>query len=156
MAAVKGASSAYEGALGGGSAGGGSGRMFPLVDAMSRIEGRLELLSDQGLEALRVKVQQVRVDMEAVSKEKGRAATSMEQRAIDAAASVEDLIEGVKRVDGVAMDLPALLLRMKTLEATHRAAVSYNHRFDLMEKGVEETVGQVKENGEVLKTLRES
>jgi len=130
--------------------------IFPLVEAVARMEKKVDALDEKTLESIRIKAATVRTELEAMNREKSRGATATEQKAIDAAARINDLIERSKRVDAVASDLPSLLLRLKTLEKTHLAATTFAQRVDHMEVTVQEAQEQLMENREILNKLNDS
>jgi len=132
------------------------GGIFPLVDTVARLERRVDTLDERTLESIRSKAAAVQTELEAMNREKGRGASSAEQKAIDAAAVVEDLVKRAKRADAVAKEVPPLLVRLKTLENTHAAASTFVQRLELLETAVGQASESVAENDEILKTLRES
>jgi hypothetical protein len=142
----------------GGGVGNSSGRKanFPLIDCLSRLERRVEKFDERFLESLRSKATTVRSELEAMNRERTRGATSAEQKAIDAASRVEDLHERARRVESLVTELPALLVRLQTLDSTHRTAALFAQRIDVMEQAVQGATSLVADNAEILKTLRGS
>jgi hypothetical protein len=132
------------------------GSVFPLVDCVARMERRVDTLDERTLESIRNKAIAVQSELEAMNREKGRGASVAEQKAMDAAAAVDDLVKRAKRADAVAKEVPPLLVRLKTLEGTHVAATTFAQRLETLEVAVNQTSDVVSENGEILKTLRQS
>ena len=114
------------------------------------------MFDNRSLESIRSKAAAVQTELEAMNRGKNRSATSTEQRAIDAAASIDDLIIKARNIDTIASDLPNLLLRLKTLESTHLASNSLINRIDSIENIVNNSLEKIKENGEVLTELKQN
>ena len=124
----------------------------PLVDVVSRLEKQLASLDPAGLDALRTKAAAARTELEAV----GRAKTSAgDNKIIEAVKKVEDLHEQIQRVQAVAGDLPALVLRLKTLEAVHQGAASFAVRLQALERVAQGATEDLKSNSEVLGNLKQ-
>ncbi len=123
----------------------------PLVDVVARLEKQLASLDSAGLDALRVKAAAARAELEAVGKVKTSAG---DMKVIDAVKKVEDLHEQIQRVQAVAGDLPALVLRLKTLEAVHQGAASFAVRLQELERVALGAAEDLKSNSEVLGNLK--
>ena len=129
---------------------------FPVIDTLARLEKMVNLLDDRKLESLRTKAKAVYVELEAMTKEKSRSATSVEQKAIDAALKVDHLASKAQNLEAISSDLPNLLIRLKTLESTHLAATSHASRVEQMEILTDQLENQVAENAEVVHELKQS
>lgn len=127
---------------------------FPLLETVSRLEDRVSLLDVAELESIRAKCDSVRSELDATLKSKSTLAT--ESKIVDAAKQLTGLIGVVDRVDAVAGDLPALVLRLKTLEQVHAAASSVNSRLAQMESDVRGLTGELASNKEVLAVVKQS
>jgi nuclear migration protein JNM1 len=125
---------------------------FPLVETVSRLEKRVALLDPATLDTLRTKAGQLKNDLEASQKIKGSA---QEQQTLAAAAKVDGLFERVERVRVAAEEVPALVLRLKTLEHVHSSAALFTQRLDQMERSVGALSDELKSNGAVLASLSE-
>ena len=125
---------------------------FPLVETVSRLEKRVALLDPATLDTLRTKAGQLKSDLEASQKIKGSA---QEQQMLAAAAKVDGLFERVERVRVAAEEVPALVLRLKTLEHVHSSAALFTQRLDQMERSVGALSDELKSNGAVLASLSE-
>ena len=130
----------------------GGSSSFPLVETVSRLEKRVALLDPATLDTLRTKAGQLKSDLEAAQKIKGSA---QEQQALAAAAKVDGLFERVERVRVAAEEVPALVLRLKTLEHVHSSAALFTQRLDQMERSVGSLSDELKSNGAVLASLSE-
>ena len=120
---------------------------FPLVEAISKLEQRMSMLDSSNLDALRVKANTLRGELESAAKLKSP--LTVENRALEAAKKVEDLVEKVTKIEAVAEDLPVLVVRMKTLENIHLAASTFADRLNNMEGEVSTLAADVKSNNEV-------
>jgi len=127
---------------------------FPLADAVSRLEERVALLDITELEALRVKCEAVRSEIETTIKSKSTLAA--ESKIAEATKQLSSLLSLVDRVDGVVQDLPALVLRLKTLEQVHLSASTFSARLGQMEGEVRGLTGELTSNKEVLAALKQS
>ena len=125
---------------------------LPLVDVVSRLETQLASLDPAALDALRAKAAAARTELEAVGRAKASAA---DQKIIDAIKKVEELHSQIQRVQAVAGDLPALVLRLKTLEAVHQGATSFAVRLRALEGVAQEAADDLKSNSEVLGNLKQ-
>lgn len=137
------------------SASGGSGNnnnQFPILDSLARLEHRVSMLDPENLEVLRARASALRAELESTTKSKGGLTT--EQKAIEAAKKVEDLFELVHKVESVAEDLPALVIRLKTLENIHLSASTFASRLATMEAEVKNVSGDLKSNKEVMISLK--
>ena len=76
---------------------------FPLVEAISKLEQRMSMLDSSNLDALRVKANTLRGELESAAKLKSP--LTVENRALEAAKKVEDLVEKVTKIEAVAEDL---------------------------------------------------
>jgi hypothetical protein len=127
---------------------------YPLVETISRLEQRVSMVDTAHVESLRVKTATLKNDLDAVSKAKTTSSAS-ELKAVEAARKVEDLLVGVRKMEAVAEDLPALVLRLKTLERIHLSAGTFTSRLSQMEEELRGAVGDLRSNKEVLSALKE-
>lgn len=127
---------------------------FPLADAVTRLEERVALLDTAELEALRAKCEAVRSEIESTIKSKSTLAA--ESKIAEATKQLSSLLGLVDRVDGVVQDLPALVLRLKTLEQVHLSAATFSARLGQMEGEVRGLTGELSSNKEVLAALKQS
>lgn len=125
---------------------------FPLVDAISKLEQRMSMLDSNNLDQLRTKANTLRGELESAVKLK--VPLTAENKALEAAKKVEDLVEVVGKMDTVIEDLPTLVVRMKTLEHIHLAASTFANRLSNMETEVSTLTADVKSNNEVLRALK--
>ena len=113
------------------------------------------------LDAIKVKAAGMRVELEAAQKARSAAGAGVaglggeQQRAVDAGKRMDELYEQVERIRGVAGDVPALVVRLKTLEQVHAGAASFASRLRGMEAAVGALGEELRANGQVLGSLRE-
>ena len=133
-------------------------RVFPLADSILGLEQRLSLLDEQNLDVLRNKAKALRIELEAVNKVTMNPQSLAEQRvaAENSWKKVADLHDKLKRVESTADDLPALVLRLKTLEGIHQAAGTFSQRVQEVETAAENISVMLKSNKEILETLKKS
>ena len=127
---------------------------FPLAEVVSRLEERVALLDVSELEELRKKCESVRHELETTIK--SRSTMAAESKVLDATKQLSGLLALVDRVDGVVNDLPALVLRLKTLEQVHQAAATFTARLGQMEGDVRGLTGELSSNKEVLAALKQN
>lgn len=127
---------------------------FPLIDSISRIEQRVSMLDGSNLDALKVKANNLRIELEAIVKAKS-SNLPLESRALEASQRVDDLIEKVGKVESVADSLPSLVVRLKTLENVHKSANSFNNRLVGLEEEVSILTADLKSNKDVLTALKD-
>lgn len=137
-----------------GGSGGGQKYPYPLLEAVRRLEERAAALDAGELETLRVKCEQVRAELDSTLKSKSTLAA--EAKVAEAARQLSGLLAVADRVDAVVGDLPALVLRLKTLEQVHAAAAGFTGRLGQMEQDVRALSGQLSSNRDVLAELRTS
>lgn len=125
---------------------------YPLLEAVRRLEERAAALDAGELETLRAKCEQVRAELDSTLKSKSTLAA--EAKVAEAARQLSGLLAVADRVDSVVGDLPALVLRLKTLEQVHAAAAGFTGRLGQMEQDVRALSGQLSSNKEVLAELR--
>jgi hypothetical protein len=106
------------------------------------------------LESLRVKCEAARAELEGTLKSKSTA--SAEAKVTEAARQLSGLLALAQKVDAVVGDLPALVLRLKTLEHVHSAAASFTVRLGQTEQDVRALSGQLASNRDVLVELKSS
>lgn len=128
--------------------------VFPLVQTLSRLERKVSMMDESVLETLKQKSVSLRAELDALAKDRAKAPAS-EQKAIEAAKKVSDLYDRVQRIDAVADDLPALLVRLKTLEGVHQQAGSVCARL----KDLEDLTGRLRkdtsDHGLILSELKQ-
>jgi hypothetical protein len=125
---------------------------FPLVEAIAKLEQRMSMLDSSNLDALRVKANTLRGELESAAKLKSP--LTVENKALEAFKKVEDLVDKVHKIESVADDLPVLVVRLKTLENIHLAASTFADRLYNMEGEVSNLAADVKSNNEVLRALK--
>jgi cell division septum initiation protein DivIVA len=127
---------------------------YPLLETVKRLEERAAALDVGELESLRVKCEAVRAELEGTLKSKSTA--SAEAKVTEAARQLSGLLALAQKVDAVVGDLPALVLRLKTLEHVHSAAASFTVRLGQTEQDVRALSGQLASNRDVLVELKSS
>lgn len=127
---------------------------FPLLETIAKLEARVALLSPAEIETIRAKCNTLKMDLENTMKSK--AAAAAESRAIEAVKTLSDLLEKIEKVESIAGDLPALVLRLKTLEHVHVAASTFNTRLQQLENDVKDIAGDLSSNRDVLATLKQN
>lgn len=132
-------------------------RVFPLADAILALEQRMALLDEQNLDVLRNKAKALKIELEAVNKV-GPAQSPADQKLAAEAVwkKVSDLGDKLKHVEGVADELPALAVRLKTLETVHQAAGSIHTRVADMVIASDNMALLLRSNAEVLETLKKT
>lgn len=109
------------------------------------------MLDPAYLDTLRTKAVALKADLEAATKSR---ANAVETRAIDAAKQLQDLYAEVKRLHGMADDLPTLVMRLKTLEAVHLSGAKAVQRLHDIECTAAGLADELRANKETLDTLR--
>jgi Dynamitin len=107
------------------------------------------------LDALKVKAAALKTELEGVSNTKTKTTTASEMKIIDAVRKVDDLYEKINRIQAVAADLPALVLRLKTLEAVHQTSAGFSARLNELEALARGASEDMKSNSEVLGNLKQ-
>jgi len=125
----------------------------PLVETLARLERRVALLDTVTLDAIRVKAGTLKTDLEAAAKA-NRGGSTSDARILEAAQRLDELNTKAQRIDSIASDIPALVLRLKTLEAVHSAAATFTQRLQEMEAGVKALGDDLRTNGEALTLMR--
>jgi type VI protein secretion system component VasF len=131
-------------------------RVFPLADSILGIEQRLSLLDEQNLDVLRSKAKALRIELEAVNKIASASQAAGEQRMAAEAGwkKVSDLGDKLKRLESVVDDLPALVLRLKSLEHIHQAAGTFAQRVTEIETASQNVQTQLHANRELLEVMK--
>ena len=133
-------------------------KVFPLADSILGLEQRLALFDEHNLDVLRNKAKALRIELEAVNKISSAPQSLAEQRvaAENGWKRVSDLHDKLKRVEATADDLPALVLRLKTLEGIHQAAGTFSQRVQEVETAAENLSTMLKSNREILEMVKKS
>eukprot|EP01038_Epipyxis_sp_PR26KG_P014970 gene14970-20139_t len=126
---------------------------FPLVEALTRLEGRIAMLDPASLQTIGKNTKELKSDLEAALKAKSGAQDPRERTAIEAAKRVEELYEKVQKVEAIAEDLPNLVVRFKTLEGVHLAASNFASRLLNMEEEIKVLSGDLVSNKDVLASI---
>jgi hypothetical protein len=126
---------------------------YPLVDTIASLEQRVSFLDPAQLDTLRTKSLALKADLDSALKTK--AGGSTELKMAESIRKVEDLASGVARMESVVEDLPALVLRLKTLEKIHLSAGIFTSRLTHMESELQSAIGDLSSNREVLMALKE-
>lgn len=100
--------------------------LVPIIDVIARLEDKLSLLDPKEMDATRVALDGLRVDLEHTTTT--TAMTAKESRLVEAYRGLAGLVQLVDKVDAAADDLPVLVTRLKTLEQVHVAATTFNTR----------------------------
>ena len=98
---------------------------------MTRLEKQFSLLDPAALDNLRTKAASAKVELESISRSKTSSQSASDMKMIEAVKKIDDLYEQVQKVQTVAEDLPALVLRLKTLEGVHQHATSFAVRLQV-------------------------
>lgn len=139
-----------------GSAVSGGGTTLPLINAIAKLEKRIALLDGPTLDALKAKATVLKSELEAAANAKtSRSTTASEIKVIEAVRKVDDLYEKINRVQAVATDLPALVLRLKTLETVHQTSANFTQRLAELESIARGAAEDIKNNSEVLGNLKQ-
>lgn len=145
---------------------------FPVLDTLHRLERKLGLLDAAAIEALRAKANLLKWELEAMAagptaaaarKKEGTgtgaalpaAPSSASSGVLDAARRIEQLAAQVSKVQAAVEDLPALVMRLRTLDSVHWNAASASSRLQQLEASVQAALGSAQENGELLREMRQ-
>eukprot|EP00981_Chlorochromonas_danica_P000956 scaffold229_cov155-Ochromonas_danica.AAC.4 len=132
--------------------------LFPVMETLSNLERKLSLLDPQTIESIRAKTNLLKWELESLAGKKKDGAVAVgaqEAKGLEVMRKVEDLVGQVGKVRAIADDLPALVLRLKTLETTHWAAASAQARLVQLEKDVRTALGTASENCKLLNSMKE-
>jgi hypothetical protein len=130
---------------------------LPALPLLQRLERKLNLLDAPALEALRSKANLLKWELEAMSGGSKTKAQSQETQVklLEAVRKLEGMGNQLQRVQGVADDLPTLVLRLKTLETLHWTAASTQTRLSAIEAGLSGATQMLEENGRLLSEMKE-
>ena len=109
----------------------GNWNSLPLADLVTRLEKQFSLLDPAALDNLRTKAAAAKVELESISRTKSSSQSASETKMIEAVKKIDDLYDQVQKVQAVAEDLPALVLRLKTLENVHQHATTFAVRLQV-------------------------
>lgn len=109
----------------------GNWNSLPLAELVTRLEKQFSLLDPAALDSLRTKAAAARVELESISRTKSSSQSASETKMIEAVKKIDDLYDQVQKVQAVAEDLPALVLRLKTLENVHQHATTFAVRLQV-------------------------
>lgn len=129
-------------------------KTFPLLENLSSLEKRVNLLDPVVLQTISSKVSQLISDIETLQKLQGRG-KGKSSKGNKYEEEVADLSKKVAALDGFADELPGLLLRLKTLATIHQEAASFSSRLTEAENSIGELTTFSKSNGEVMTALQE-
>ena len=109
----------------------GNWNSLPLAELVTRLEKQFSMLDPAALDNLRTKAAAAKVELESISRTKSSTQSASETKMIEAVKKIDDLYDQVQKVQAVAEDLPALVLRLKTLENVHQHATTFAVRLQV-------------------------
>lgn len=119
------------------------------------LEQRVSTLDPAGFEIVRSKAAVLKAELEALQGPRGGGGKATQLTAEGAMGKLQELHTDMRRVRGVVDDLPAVALRLKTLEAVHVSSAGLVARLEGLEATSEGLKADVFANGETLRTLKE-
>eukprot|EP01035_Chromulina_nebulosa_P017629 gene17629-23206_t len=117
------------------------------------LEEKVSLLDSTALEGIRAKAAALRIELEAASKAKTSIA---ETRAFEAYKKVEDLHTLVQKIDSIVDELPAIVLRFKSLENIHFSSVDFVSKLKDFDQTITSLTSDVSSNRNILDTLKKN
>lgn len=130
--------------------------VFPVLPTLQRLERKVSMLEPQLLETLRTKANLLKWELEGIcGKKKDGSSAGNEAKVLEALRKVDAVAAQVAKVQSFADDLPALVLRLKTLERVHWSAATAQARMTQLEEALQQARAGTQENGAVLSEIKE-
>lgn len=129
----------------------------PLLKMISHLEQRISLLSPEQIDAVRVKANSLKLDIEATTSKSSKSSSSTQidcNLMIESLKKVELLSEQIDKVESVAEEIPSLIIRLKTLESIHWNASTFNSRLSLLESDFRSSQQELLSNKDVINEIR--
>lgn len=127
---------------------------FPIVQAIQRLEQKLFLCDSQSIENVRTKANLLKWELESLCGKKKNEA-GMEAKLLEALRKMEDMSGQLTKVQTHADDLPAIVLRLKTLEGVHWSAATAQERLEVLESDVRKLSLEAKDSSSLLSEVKE-
>lgn len=131
---------------------------LPLVETVMQLSSRITFLDPIALDALKTRAMNLRKDIDAESARRNSqttVGTSLDGRVIESVKRIDDLHSRVSRVESITQYLPALVLRLKSLESSHVQAASITSKLIESEKIIESLQADLQSNNDVIAAIRE-
>jgi hypothetical protein len=117
------------------------------------MEQKVLFLDGSATEALRGRLSVYKHELEATLAAKSRANTLPETKLLEAVKKLDDLHANTQKLLGAYHDLPALVLRLKTLEAVHLSASNAMKQLQRLDDTVTSFDAEVQGNKTTLSTI---
>lgn len=126
-----------------------------ILEAISKLEQKVMFLDGSATENLRARLNVYKLELESVLSTKQRAASLAETKILDAVKKLDELHSNTQKLMAAYNDLPALVLRLKTLEQVHMAAANATRQLARIDDAVVALETEVENNKATLATLNE-
>jgi hypothetical protein len=126
-----------------------------VLEAITKLEQKIQFVDGTTTDTLRAKLNVYKLELESVLSAKQRVATLPESKLLDAVKKLDDLHSNTQKFMAAHADLPALVLRLKTLEQVHVAAANSVKQLARIDEAVSVLEKELDGNKITMATLNE-
>jgi hypothetical protein len=120
-----------------------------LLDTLRHVEVKLSLLDSSSFDTIKNKISTLKMEIELI-----KSKSSLDSKTVDMLKRIEDIVVELRMIESFAQELPALLIRLKTLADTHAVATGVKEQIDNLKDGLGWLRDEVSSNREIMHQLQ--